>query len=117
MGVIAEKFADQKGLIWPDNIAPAKVYLVRIGTDKAVAKQSDELYERLTQQDVAVLYDDRDIRPGEKFADADLMGIPYRVVVSDKTMSAGAYELKARTAENAMNVSENELMKTLGVPA
>ena len=98
MGVIAEVFADQKGLVWPESVAPAKVYLARLGDALAVVEQADQLYERLTAAGTSVLYDDRDIRPGQKFADADLMGIPYRVVISEKTLAGNSYELKARTA-------------------
>jgi prolyl-tRNA synthetase len=113
MGVIAEHFADDRGLVWPEAVAPAKVVLVRIGDDAEITKQADELYAKLTGAHVQVLYDDRDMRPGEKFADADLMGIPYRVVISAKTQAAGTYELKARTSENVSQVSEDELLKTL----
>jgi prolyl-tRNA synthetase len=69
----------------------------------------------LTDNGVAVLYDDRDIRPGEKFANADLMGIPYRVVVSDNTIAASVYELKARMSKEIRQLSHQELFKTLGV--
>jgi prolyl-tRNA synthetase len=115
MGVIAEKFADSKGLVWPEAVAPFKVYLIRLSDEGAVAQKADELYERLTELGVAVLYDDRDARAGEKFADADLMGIPYRVVISDKTIAADKLELKARKEEQALQVSETELFKTLGL--
>lgn len=109
MGVIAEKFSDDKGLVWPEAVAPAKIYLARLGDNKDVVKQADELYENLTAAGVRVLYDDRGLRPGEKFADADLLGIPYRVVVSDKTVTAGNYELKARTANTAEPVDLDKL--------
>jgi prolyl-tRNA synthetase len=115
MGVIAEKFADSKGLVWPEAVAPFNVYLIRLSDEGAVAQKADELYERLTELGVAVLYDDRDARAGEKFADADLMGIPYRVVISDKTIAADKLELKARKEEQALQVSETELFKTLGL--
>jgi prolyl-tRNA synthetase len=115
MGVIAEKFADDKGLVWPEAIAPFRVYLARLGEDEKVAQQADELYERLTTLGVQVLYDDRDARAGEKFADADLMGIPYRVVISDKTVAAEAVELKSRQAEQAEQISEAQLFKTIGL--
>jgi prolyl-tRNA synthetase len=115
MGVIGEKFADSKGLVWPEAVAPFKVYLIRLSDEGAVAQRADELYERLTELGVAVLYDDRDARAGEKFADADLMGIPYRVVISDKTIAADKLELKARKEEQALQVSETELFKTLGL--
>jgi prolyl-tRNA synthetase len=113
MGLLAEHFADDKGLVWPVNVAPAKVYLASLGQEAEVVKQADELYDRLTSAGVEVLYDDRDERAGAKFADADLLGIPYRVVVSAKT-GADQYELKARAADKAENVSLDELMKILG---
>jgi prolyl-tRNA synthetase len=115
MAAVAEYFADEKGLVWPENIAPAKVYLARLGSEAAVVAQADALYNRLTELSVAVLYDDRDMRPGEKFADAELLGIPYRVVVSPKTVEASVYELKARKDSEARQISQDELLKTLGV--
>ncbi|HYH36090.1 MAG TPA: His/Gly/Thr/Pro-type tRNA ligase C-terminal domain-containing protein, partial [Candidatus Saccharimonadales bacterium] len=115
MGVIAEKFADDKGLVWPDAVAPFRVYLVRLGEDDAVVKAADELYANLTQAGVPVLYDDRDARAGEKFADADLLGTPWRVVVSGKTQSAGTFELKGRTEKEARQVSRDELYKVLDI--
>ena len=116
MGVIAEHFADDKGLVWPENVAPAKVYIARLGDAPAAVKQADELYERLTGVGVQALYDDRDTRAGAKFADADLLGIPYRVVISDKT-AAGSYELKARTDGTPEQVNIEKLLKTLGISA
>jgi len=114
MGVIAEKFADAQGLVWPAAVAPFAVYLARLGDTPEVVQQSDDLYERLTSAGVGVLYDDRDARPGEKFADADLLGMPYRVVISDKTLAAGSYELKARQATEVNQVALEDLLKTLG---
>lgn len=113
MGVIVEKMADEKGLVWPENIAPARVYLVRIGDDEAVVSSSDALYEQLQSKGVNVLYDDRSARPGEKFADADLIGIPHRVVISSKTLESGKLEYKARTDAEARFMSEEELLKVL----
>ncbi len=66
---------------------------------------------------IDVLYDDRDTRPGEKFADADLLGIPYRVVVSGKTQAAGTFEFKGRTAEQPEQLNKDELLKRLGEQA
>jgi prolyl-tRNA synthetase len=117
MGLLAEHFADDKGLVWPENVAPAKVYLARLGDSPDVVKQADELYERLTAAGTEVLYDDRDMRAGEKFADADLLGIPYRVVASDKTATSGSYELKARTAGTPEQVNIEKLLETLGISA
>lgn len=114
MGVIVEKFADDKGLVWPEAIAPAQVYLAPLGQDAAVLKAADVMYNTLTDAGIAVLYDDRDARPGEKFADADLYGIPYRVVISTKTLAENRYELKARTSTDTQLVTEEELKKIIG---
>jgi len=113
MGVIAEKFSDKKGLVWPANIAPALVYLARLGEEKEVVKSANELYEHLTELGVSVLYDDRDERAGAKFADADLMGIPYRVVVSQKTVDSGNFEIKSRKEKDSQLLSEKDLIKKL----
>ena len=91
MGVIAEKLADNKGLVWPENIAPYKYYLVNIG-DKGT-KRAEELYQNHSED---TLYDDRDLRPGEKFADAELLGIPYRVIVSSRNLEKGIIEVTKR---------------------
>ena len=111
MGLLAEHFADDKGLVWPEAVAPAKVYIARLSDGAEVIKQADVLYDRLTAAGVQVIYDDRDLRAGEKFADADLLGIPYRVVVSDKTAASGHIELKARTQENAESIDGEELLR------
>ena len=113
MGVIVEKFADDKGLVWPENIAPARVYLATIGTEEAVVGAADKLYEELQANGVEMLYDDRDMRPGEKFSDADLMGIPHRVVISPKTLEQDKLEYKARTENEAKFVTVDELKRIL----
>lgn len=113
MGVVVEKFHDEKGIIWPAAIAPAQVYLARIGLDENVVKAADALYEQLTSTGVLVLYDDRDVRPGEKFADADLMGIPYRVVISPKTVADGKLEVKARQAQESQMLSAENFQDLL----
>lgn len=117
VGMIAEHFADEKGLVWPTNIAPAKLYLARIGDAPAVIEQADRIYHALTAAGTTVLYDDRDIRPGQKFGDADLMGIPYRLVISEKTLAAGTLELKFRTDSEAKQIDLERLAETLGIPA
>ena len=90
MGVIVEKFADDKGLVWPENIAPFRVQLVAIG-QQGTAK-AEELYKELQAAGVGVLFDDRAERPGVKFADAELMGMPWRVTVSDRALDEGLFE-------------------------
>lgn len=97
MGVIVEKFADEKGIVWPLNVAPYTVYIVRIGGEAAIA-EADKLYDELKSRGVTVVYDDRDERPGTKFADAELMGIPYRVTVSDRLIEQEAYEFAERAS-------------------
>ena len=113
MGVIAEKLSDDKGLVWPDNVAPYRVYLATIGTDDTVVAEADKLYDRLQESGISVLYDDRNARPGEKFADADLLGIPHRVVVSAKTLEQGVFEYKKRTETNTMAVDTEKLKSIL----
>lgn len=113
MGIVAEVLADDKGLVWPAEVAPADVHLVRIGEEAAVVKAADKLYEDLQKAGKRVLYDDRDLRPGEKFADADLMGVPQRVVVSPKTLEKDSAELKARTKDEAHLVKLTDLEKRL----
>ena len=111
MGVIVEKFADEKGLIWPENIAPARVYLVQIGEKSRAA--ADELYELLKTQGVEVLYDDRNERPGVKFADAELMGIPLRVTVSDRLLDGKKWEVVTRASGKQQLLTTDELLATL----
>ena len=97
MGVIAEIFADDKGLVWPVSVAPQQVYLATIGK---VEEEANALYTQLQHAGIEVLYDDRDVRPGDKFNDADLMGIPYRIVISSRTLENDSVELKSRTSED-----------------
>lgn len=91
MGVIAEKYADENGLVWPEAVAPYKYYLVGIG--EKGEKKAEELYRG---NEGHVIIDDRSIRPGEKFADAELIGIPYRIIVSDKTLANNTVEITER---------------------
>jgi len=114
MGVLVEHFADDKGIIWPEIIAPARVLIVRIGDNPEVIKTADKLYENIMSKGIEVIYDDRDLRPGEKFADADLLGIPSRVIVSDKTIESKLLEFKDRTSETISHISESDLMNKLG---
>lgn len=112
MGLIAEHFADENGLNWPISVAPYKVYLAPIG-DEAVIKKAEELYDEMIKAGIEVIYDDRDVRPGEKFADADLLGIPYRVVLSSKTMAEGSVEVKRRAEKDPEMVPFNSVINHL----
>ena len=100
MGIIAEKFADDKGLIWPEAVAPYRYYLIAIGEE--ANQQAAKLHAAAPE---LILWDDRDLRPGEKFADAELLGIPHRLVLSDKTLAENAAELTARST------GESQLVK------
>lgn len=104
MGVIAEKFADDKGLVWPESVAPYKYYLAPIGEEGL--KIAAELEAAHPEE---ILLDDRNNRPGEKFADAELMGIPYRVVISDKTLAENKVEITNRKSGETEMLTLDEL--------
>lgn len=110
MGVLVEKFHDGKGIIWPENVAPFKVSLVSM---KETGEKAEEIYEVLTRAGIEVLWDDRDVAPGVKFADADLIGNPYRVVVGSKSLSMGGVELKKRGEEKTEIVPIDEIVARL----
>ena len=101
MGTIAEIWSDDKGLVWPESVAPFSIHLVALfGADGKVEKVASELYRHLSSKGIEVLYDDRQCSAGEKFSDADLIGIPWRYVVSSKTLEADAVEVKDRKTGN-----------------
>ncbi|MDO8620696.1 MAG: aminoacyl--tRNA ligase-related protein [Candidatus Levybacteria bacterium] len=113
MGTIAEVYNDEKGIIWPKSVAPYQVHLIMIN-DKGlrIKKRADEVYEKLQKAGIEVLYDDReDVSAGGKFADADLIGIPVRLVVSEKT--GDKIEWKKRSEEKTEFLSEEELIRRL----
>jgi len=114
MGVLAEVFSDDKGLVWPKEVSPFTVHLVSLGKNEDVVKFADELYDGLFKAGVEVFYDDRNIGAGEKFADADLLGLPYRVVISDKTLQAGQLEVKERATGTVRMIDQTELMALCG---
>jgi len=93
MGTIVEVLADDKGIVWPEALSPFSAHLVAL-SDRGgeVMKEAERLYADLTERGVEILFDDRDIRAGEKFADADLLGIPVRLIVSEKSLSEGGVE-------------------------
>lgn len=113
MGVICESLADDKGLVWPSSVSPFSLHLVslsKIGTN--VQKKAEELYNTLLSRGVEVLFDDRETSPGEKFADSDLIGIPMRVIISDKSLEKGGVEIKERTSQSSEVISIDELLAT-----
>lgn len=113
MGTIVEVFNDEKGIVWPRSVAPFNVHLVRLGASEEVVTQADALYETLKQNNIEVLYDDRDLRAGEKFADSDLIGIPVRVVVSENTLKDTMYEVVERATGEKRMQTESELLEEL----
>ncbi len=115
MGVIVEKYNDEKGMMWPKSVAPFAVHLVSIvgkNVDGTVAATAERLYDDLVVVGVEVLWDDReDVSAGAKFADADLIGIPLRLVVSEKTLAESEVEWKERSASEASRVSLAEIIE------
>lgn len=110
MGVVVESLADDKGIVWPEAIAPFKVHLVGLNSDDGEVKDfTDGIYLSLKERGVEVLYDDRDLRAGEKFADSDLIGIPYRVIISKKSKEEGRFEVVTRATGETRLLSEEEL--------
>lgn len=110
MGTVVEVLSDEKGIVWPASISPFDVHLIQIGNDEDVKKECENIYKSLQEKGVEVLYDDRDLRPGEKFADSDLIGIPKRIVVSPKTIKENKVELKERNKAEAVMVEKGELL-------
>ena len=112
MGTIVEVLATEKGIVWPKEIAPFPVHVISIpGGNKDVITEADRLYELLAEHDIEALYDDRDLRAGEKFADAELIGIPIRLVVSEKTLAEGGIEVSR--AEGKTLVPDSAIVEFL----
>ncbi len=109
MGVLVEKMADKDGLVWPENVAPFKVHLISLNKND----EAEKIYKDLEEKGVEVLYDDRDLRPGAKFSDSDLLGCPYRIVVSRRTLKESSVELKKRSGKDAEMVKIDEIIKKL----
>lgn len=106
MGTIAECFNDERGLVWPEAVAPFAVHLVSLGQNE----EAEKLYGELTAKGIEVLFDDRDASAGEKFADSDLIGIPCRIVISKKSLEAGGVEVKKRNEKESRIVSREEAL-------
>jgi prolyl-tRNA synthetase len=104
MGTVVEVLSDDKGMIWPKEIAPFAVHLISAGNDENVLNTAEEIYTNLTNAGIEVLFDDRDTGAGEKFNDSDLIGIPLRVVVGKRSLEAGEVEIKERRDEKTKMV-------------
>ena len=117
MGVLVEKMGDEKGLVWPESVAPFKLHLVGLNLEDGEVKDwVDGVYDSLVKAEVEVLYDDRiETRAGEKFSDSDLLGMPYRVVASKKGKESGQFEVVTRATGEVRQLSEEELLADFGV--
>ncbi|MDQ3089604.1 MAG: His/Gly/Thr/Pro-type tRNA ligase C-terminal domain-containing protein [bacterium] len=111
MGTIVETLSDEKGIVWPKAVAPFRVHLLVLGTN--ASSLAEDLYTTLRKESIEVLFDDRDLRAGEKFADSDLLGIPFRVIVGDKTLESKLYEVKDRATGEVRNISLDNLIMEL----
>jgi prolyl-tRNA synthetase len=113
MGAIVEVHHDKKGIIWPESVAPFKAHLIQLTTNnRRPTAFAEKIYNTLQKAGIEVLYDDRqDISPGEKFIEADLIGIPFRIVISEKT--GNKIEIKKRNEKKIRLVAEKELIKLL----
>jgi prolyl-tRNA synthetase len=109
MGVVAEVFSDDRGIIWPESIAPFQAHIISLGADT----EASELYSMMLAAGIEVLLDDREAGAGSKLADADLIGIPYRIVVSPKSLAAGGFEVKKRVDSTAHILTSEALMSIL----
>jgi prolyl-tRNA synthetase len=112
MGVVVEALGDEKGIVWPAAIAPFKLHLVNaMANDPEAVAYADEMYELLTSRGVQVLYDDRDIRAGEKFADSDLIGIPMRIVVGKEALAGKELEVVDRATGTVERYSREDIFQ------
>jgi len=114
MATVVEALSDDTGIVWPESVAPFTLHLLTFGEDTAVLREANKVNESLSKAGVEVLFDDRaDLSAGEKFSDADLLGMPYRAVVSPRSIKEGGIELKKRTKEKGKIVSASELLEIL----
>ncbi len=113
MGTVAEVLSDEKGLVWPKSIAPFRAHLITVGESQEVKAAAEEVYKTLLEEGIEVLYDDRDLRAGEKFADSDLLGIPTRIIVSEKTLESDMFEVKDRMSGEVEHIGMNHLIENL----
>ncbi len=110
MGTIVEVFADEKGIVWPEAVAPFRAHLLVLPGGEKEAQQVIALFEK---QGTEILVDDRDVSAGSKFAEADLLGLPHRFVVSQKTEGLGQIEYKGRSDNEAVFLSEAQMLDTM----
>jgi prolyl-tRNA synthetase len=109
LAAVLERHHDERGIVWPREVAPFDVHLLTLGADPEVRAAGEATYEQLRAAGLSVLYDDRNESAGVKFADADLIGLPVRVTVSRRSLKEGGAEVKSRTAQQAQVIALAEL--------
>jgi prolyl-tRNA synthetase len=109
MATVVENSHDERGIIWPENVAPYKIHLLSLGKEEEIKNKAEELYQDLLKKNVEVLFDDREASAGEKLADADLIGCPIRLVVSKKTLEKDSVEMKKRDETKTELLKLNEI--------
>ncbi|MDO9231724.1 MAG: proline--tRNA ligase [bacterium] len=107
IATIVEKYNDEKGIIWPESVAPFKVHLISLSKNE----EAQIIYDDLAKNGVEVLYDDRELSAGEKFADSDLIGIPYRIVISKKSLENGGLEIKKRNEKESKIIKIEDIVQ------
>jgi len=110
MGTVAEVLSDKQGLVWPKAVSPFDVHLLAVS--KASFDTAEDIYKKLVSQGVEVLYDDRDLRAGEKFAEADLIGISKQVIIGEESLKSGELEVKDRVTQEIRKLAFDDLIKS-----
>ena len=113
MGILVEVFNDDKGIIWPISVAPYHLHLISLGNEDKIIKEVNSIYKQLVKDGYEVLYDDRDESAGIKLNDSDLIGLPYRLVVSEKTLKEDSVEIKKRSEKDFQLIKIKDLSKYL----
>jgi prolyl-tRNA synthetase len=109
VGTVVEASHDEKGIIWPKSLAPFLVHIISLGSDETVKTEAERIYQELLKQNIEVLYDDRDESAGKKFNDADLIGVPLRLTISNRTLKEAGVEWKLRAEKDSRNVKLEDL--------
>ncbi|MGB9743146.1 MAG: aminoacyl--tRNA ligase-related protein [Minisyncoccales bacterium] len=116
IGTIVEIYHDQQGIVWPAEVAPYQIHLIPIGSSRKIKKITDKLYLDLQKEKIEVLYDDREnITAGEKLVEADLIGLPLRLVISEKTLERDCFEVKYRNKIKASLIKLKDLKKIINI--
>ncbi len=112
MGTIAELYKDSDGVIWPKSVAPYNLYLLNVGEDQKIYDIADDIYNKYSKK-YDIIFDDRSVSAGQKFVDADLIGIPYRITVSKRTLAKSSVEIKDRKTKEVEMVRIDKLSEKL----